>query len=116
MQIRRMIALVVVCLICPVVRAVEPIDAAKGKADPDGSIFYDIQLLGLEGKGWTDTKAPYDRLPAKAEGVVRAAVWNLSRQSAGMAVRFVTDAQTISARWTLTKKELAMPIMAADGV
>jgi hypothetical protein len=109
-------AMFLVCVICSLARAAEPIDAAKGKPEKDGTVFYDIQLLGLEGKGWADTKAPYDRLPSKAEGVVRTAVWTLSRQSAGMCTRFVTDAQAISARWTLTKKELAMPIMAADGV
>jgi hypothetical protein len=48
--------------------------------------------------------------------MVRAPVWNLSRHSAGMAVRFVTDATTIQARWTLTSENLAMPHMPATGV
>jgi hypothetical protein len=55
-------------------------------------------------------------LPAKAEQTVRAAVWNLSRHSAGMAVRFRTDATTIKARWTLTSDRLEMPHMPATGV
>jgi hypothetical protein len=55
-------------------------------------------------------------LPAKAEGVVRAPVWGLSRQSAGLCVRFVTDAAAIHARWTLTSNNLAMPHMPATGV
>src|SRR4029077_3813833 len=67
-------------------------------------------------RGWTETKAFYDRLPAKAEGVVRDAVWGLSRQSAGLCARFVTDATTIQARWTLTSAQLAMPHMPATGV
>jgi hypothetical protein len=70
----------------------------------------------VEGKGWTDTKAFFDRLPAKAEGVVRKEVWGLGRQSAGLCVRFATDATTISARWTLTSDRLAMPHMPATGV
>ena len=78
--------------------------------------WYDIRQLGVEGQGWTDNKSPYDRLPAKAEGKVRDAVWNLSRDSAGMCVRFQTDAETIHARWTLTKANLAMPHMPATGV
>src|SRR5262249_39664332 len=66
--------------------------------------------------GWTETTAFYDRLPAKAEGVVREPVWNLSRHSAGMCARFVSDAMAIHARWTLTSANLAMPHMPATGV
>ncbi len=76
----------------------------------------DVRELGVEGRGWTDTKAFYDRLPAKAEKVVREPVWNLSRNSAGMLVRFVTDATNIHARWVLSSSNLAMPHMAATGV
>lgn len=91
--------------------------AEKGSADPQQPLlWYDIRLLGVEGQGWTDIKAPFDRLPAKAEGKVPPAVWGLSRQSAGQAVRFVTDAQAIHARWTLTSTNLAMPHMPATGV
>ena len=81
-----------------------------------GVRWYDIRQLGVEGQGWTDTKALYDRLPAKAEGKVRDAVWNLSRDSAGLSVRFMADSPVIHARWTLTKSNLAMPHMAATGV
>lgn len=97
--------------------AADVIDSAQAKADPkDPILWYDIRLLGVEGQGWKDTKAPYDRLPGKAEDVVTKAVWGLSRNSAGECVRFVTDAPTIQARWTLTSKNLAMPHMPATGV
>jgi len=82
----------------------------------DTPMWTDIRTLGVEGQGWSETKAPFDRLPAKAEGKVRGAVWNLSRNSAGMHVRFVTDATTIHARWAVTSANLAMPHMAATGV
>jgi hypothetical protein len=95
----------------------EALDPAKARKDTkDAVLWYDAQLLPLEGKGWTDTKAPYDRLPAKAEGKVRDAVWSLSRHSAGMCVRFVTDAPAIWAQWSLTSSNLAMPHMPASGV
>jgi len=86
--------------------------------EADNVRWYDIRQLGVEGQGWgeADCKAPYDRLPAKAEGKVRDAVWNLSRNSAGQCVRFVTEAETLQARWTLTSSRLAMPHMAATGV
>ena len=35
--------------------------------------WLDIRQLGVEGRGWNDTKDFYDRLPAKAEGVVAQA-------------------------------------------
>jgi hypothetical protein len=98
-------------------RAGEAIDPTKGTARPGSDrIWYDVKLLEVEGRGWNDTKAFYDRLPAKAEGVVRDHVWNLSRQTAGMCVRFITDARSIEAAWTLTSDKLAMPHMPATGV
>jgi len=82
----------------------------------NGTAWYDVTQWGVEGQGWTDTARPFDRLPAKAEGVVRDAVWNLSRHSAGMCVRFETDATKIVARYKLTSSSLAMPHMPATGV
>lgn len=82
----------------------------------NGIAWYDVSSWGVEGKGWSDTKRYYDRLPGKAEGVVPAAVWNLSRDSAGMLTRFETDAPEIRVRYALAKANLAMPIMDAVGV
>jgi hypothetical protein len=86
------------------------------KSNQDQTLWYDIRLLGLEGQGWNDVAAPFDRLPARAEGKVRDAVWHLSRQSAGLCVRFTTDAPQIQATWDLTSANLAMPHMPATGV
>src|SRR5262249_25093073 len=91
------------------------IPADKGKTE-GGLVWYDVRLLGLEGQGFRDLKAPFDRLPSKAEKVVPRSVWGLSRHSAGLAVRFKSDATTLSARWTLTSKNLAMNHMPATGV
>jgi hypothetical protein len=71
--------------------------------------------LTLEGRGWAETNSPYDRLPAKAEGVVRGGVWGLSKDSAGLCIRFVTAAPTLKVRWALGGS-LAMPHMPATGV
>ncbi len=78
--------------------------------------WLDARQLRVDGQGWTDVAGPFDRLPARAQTVVREPAWNLSRDSAGIAIRFVTDAQTISARWRLRKESLAMPHMPATGV
>ena len=48
--------------------------------------------------------------------MVRDAVWNLSRHSAGMMVRFRTDATEIHADYKVTSKKLAMVHMPATGV
>ncbi len=95
-------------------RYLKPSEARKEAGDP--SYWHDARKLPIEGQGWTDTKAPYDRLPAKAEGVVRDAVWTLSRHSSGIVVPFTTDAPEIKVRWTLTSDRLAMPHMPATGV
>jgi len=95
--------------------ATEPLDASKARVEGD-SLFYDLTLLDLEGQGWTDTGGDYDRLPSKAEGVVRPPVWNLSRHSAGICARFVTDTTELTVHWVLTSASLAMPHMPATGV
>lgn len=78
--------------------------------------WYDARDLVVEGRGWNDVVEYYDRLPAKAEKIVRGAVWGLSRNSAGMAVRFTADTPSIAVRWTLRSPKLEMPHMAATGV
>ena len=77
--------------------------------------WYDAKKLTVEGLGFSDVKSPYDRLPARAEGVVRQAVWDLSRDSAGALVRFTANTPLIKARWTLTRKRLAGVNMTAIG-
>lgn len=78
--------------------------------------WHDASALTVEGRGWTDTEARYDRLPARARGQAPPSVWGLSKDSAGMAIRFQTDASEVEVRWSLTSDNLAMPHMAATGV
>ncbi len=85
------------------------------QADED-LVWRDLRELSLEGRGWNDTKSFYDRLPARAEGVVREPVWSLSQHSAGIAARFITDAPTIAARWRLRFERTAMWHMPSTGV
>lgn len=82
----------------------------------DGLTWYDARGLDIEGKGWTDTESPFDRLPARAQSIVRQPVWELSRHSAGLVVRFITDATELSARWTVSSPSLGMDHMPATGV
>jgi hypothetical protein len=85
--------------------------------DPEKDVlWYDIRTLGTEGKGWKETERLYDRLPLKAKDMVPEPVWNLSRHSAGLCVRFQSDATSISAKWTLLHQGLSMNHMPATGV
>lgn len=87
--------------------------AAPFQADTQ---WHDVQEWGIEGRAFDDTEKYFDRLPGRAKGVVRDAVWNLSRHSAGMMVRFRTDATAIHTDHVVTSANLAMPHMPATGV
>lgn len=92
---------------------------AKDNVSPriDGhTSWYNVEDWGVEGKGFDDTERYFDRLPARAEKRVRAAVWGLSRHSAGMLVRFKTNASSIDVRYQLMSSRLDMPHMPATGV
>lgn len=86
--------------------------------DPDGIVWHDVAEWGVEGRGWPaeDMERVYARLPAKAKGIVRDAVWNLGQDSAGLLTRFQTDATAIHVRYRLRSDRLAMPHMPATGV
>lgn len=81
-------------------------------------VWHDVRDWGIEGRGWpaTETEKFYDRLPKRAKGMVRDAVWNLSRHSAGMLTRFRTNASEIWVDYQVTSSNLAMPHMPATGV
>jgi hypothetical protein len=83
---------------------------------PSVLTWHNVRDWGVEGRGWPETLRDYDRLPGKAETTVPEAVWNLSRHSAGMSTRFVSDAETIWVRYSLLSDRLAMPHMPATGV
>lgn len=87
------------------------------RTDPDGKMtWYDARGLAIEGQGWTEVEAPYDRLPLAAKGKVRPDVWGLSKDSAGLAIHFRTDAPSMTVRWSVTSENLDMPHMPATGV
>jgi lysophospholipase L1-like esterase len=109
----------VLCLVCAAIfAAAGVVGAENAKPQPaDQTVWRDCKQLGVEGKGWTDTLSFYDRLPADAQGKAPASVWSLSHLSAGLCVRFTTDAPSIQVRWTLLGSDAAaLPHMPATGV
>ncbi len=92
--------------------------AAKAKQAPEPALtWHDITTWGVEGRAFGDMerKRWFDRFPSVAEGKVTDAVWGLSRDSAGMMVRFKTDATVLWANYTLFKTRLAGANMTAIG-
>ncbi len=92
--------------------------APKKAAPPEPALtWHDVTTWGVEGRAFGDMPRLrwFDRFPASAQGKVTDAVWNLSRDSAGMLVRFKTDATVIWADYTLFKDRLAGPNMTAIG-
>jgi hypothetical protein len=93
-----------------------PRPSSRPATVPTDLSWHDVRDWGVEGLGFDDTENYFDRLPARAKGVVRPEVWNLSHDTAGMSVRFETDATDVYARYTVTRPELAMAHMPASGV
>ncbi len=81
-----------------------------------GLKYYDAKDFVVKGKGWEKTERFFDRLPAKAKGVVPNPVWELSHHSAGICIKFSTNSNIIEAEWILYSEHLAMPHMPATGV
>lgn len=95
----------------------DPTMAASQKA-AENLQWFDVSTWGVEGREFVDAPRQrwFDRLPSEAEGKVTTNVWNLSRDSAGMMVRFKTDAEAIHVHYLLSKDRLGMPHMPATGV
>ena len=73
-------------------------------------------LQVVEGQAWSkEVKSFYDRLPARAEKTVRNEVWELSQNSAGLSLRFRSNANEIIVKYVVSE-ELQFPHMPATGV
>jgi lysophospholipase L1-like esterase len=81
--------------------------------------WTDSRDLCIEGRGWQETDAPFDRLPLRARGRVPDVVWDLSRMAAGITVRFESDAPELRVRWELASDTLHWvhsPLLACSGL
>ena len=69
----------------------------------------------IQNQEWTNEIGKrYQRLPDRAEKEVREPVWNLSQNSAGLAIHFYTNAEKIEIRYQVTG-DFAMLHMPATG-
>ncbi|EAR02831.1 putative hydrolase lipoprotein [Maribacter sp. HTCC2170] len=67
----------------------------------------------LEGQGWENIG--YNRLPKETKATVRAPIWNLSRHSAGITIRFTTNSEKIRVQYQVEGHH-GMPHMPPTGV
>ncbi len=114
-------------LLCPIASGFAQEKPKKAELDPalavnqaaaDGLSWHDVREWGVEGRILPEQERLrwFDRLPSAAQQSVTSNVWNLSRDSAGMMVRFKTDATAIHVHYQLLDANLAMPHMPATGV
>ena len=67
----------------------------------EGIVYHDATAFPVYGQAFkASPEHPYRRLPESLSGVVREPVWELGCNSAGLYVRFRSDAPEIHARWT----------------
>ena len=70
----------------------------------------------IDGQAWpNEVQSRYDRLPNRAEKAVREAVWHFSKHTAGLKIRFRSNASEIRIRYKVNDK-IAMSHMPATGV
>lgn len=73
------------------------------------------QASYIHGQGWDEDGGNYHRLPDRAQTKVRDKVWQLACQSAGLSLRFRTNARELSLSYQTTQP-LSMPHMPSTGV
>ena len=80
-------------------------------------IYYGREHFLIEGTVISDSlkESSYDRLPISYKEKVREPVWDLSKASAGITVRFHSNSTSINLKWTVLN-DFDMPHMAATGI
>ncbi|MBK5196386.1 MAG: SGNH/GDSL hydrolase family protein, partial [Proteiniphilum sp.] len=63
--------------------------------------YYDASQFPLIGKITEDTETRYERLPTYLQSVTRTPVWQLGKNTSGLALRFRSNTTRVSARWSL---------------
>ena len=62
-------------------------------------LYHDASAFPLLGKATDATLTRYERLPASLKSVSRKPLWDLGRNSAGLALRFRSNSTCIGAKW-----------------
>lgn len=67
------------------------------------AVYFGQDYFLLEGTGIPDSlkENRYDRLPLSYKEIVREEVWDLSKNSAGLSIRFHSNSTSLSVKWTV---------------
>jgi glyoxylase-like metal-dependent hydrolase (beta-lactamase superfamily II) len=68
--------------------------------------FYEASQFPLIGKISDATETRYERLPAALKSALRTPVWNLGKNTSGLAVRFCSNSTAIFAKWEALNNSL----------
>jgi len=92
-----------------------PISISSQKLN--NSIYYGEDFFIIEGTEISNSLKEniYDRLPLSYKDIVRKPVWELSKNSAGISIRFFSNSTSISVKWTLLNNN-KMNHMAETGI
>lgn len=104
-------------LIFAVIIIANCLNAQDSRLSVQGITYYDHSCFLIEGTTFTDSVKEnlYDRLPLSYKAKVREPVWNLSKSSSGISVRFFSNTTSIRVRWELIK-DSKMNHMAETGI
>lgn len=91
MRINKLLPLAAALVLVPAI--------VSAKAQPDRLRYHSLDSMPLLGTLAPDASVPYTRLPDSLRNVARGPVWNLGQNSAGLALRFRSDASDINLRW-----------------
>lgn len=78
-------------------------------------VYHDASAFPILGKATEATLTRYERLPDSLQKISRKPLWNLGRNSAGLAVRFRSNSTCIAARWEVLNN-MSMNHMTATGI
>jgi hypothetical protein len=89
----------------------------ESTAKKDNTIYYGKESFLIEGTGVTESEkeSPYDRLPTSYKDKVRKQVWDLSKNSAGISIRFNSNSSSVKVKWALLN-DTKMNHMAETGI
>ena len=92
-------------------------EVRRDKDKEAGIHYYGKEFFLIEGTTIPDSlkESPYDRLPISYKNKVRTPVWELSKASAGISVRFLSNSTTIKVKWELLNNA-RMNHMAETGI
>jgi hypothetical protein len=99
-------------LLMPLTRVSATVKEPPGVAE-DSIVFHDGHEFDVIGKYHSEKN--YGRFPAQYQSTLRESVWKLGQNSAGIAIRFRTNASTIIVRWTIMN-DANLAHMPATGV